>query len=121
MRKSLITLTAAAVVAGLASAPMAGAADDYFLKINGVSGDQVVGKVNDAIQVSSFDLGAENDTTIGSATSGAGAGKATFNELTVTKSVDATSPVLFQKLGQGQSLQGMELIARKTGPTSAGT
>jgi type VI secretion system secreted protein Hcp len=119
MRKSLIKVAAAATVvaAGLATAPMAGAADDYFLKINGVSGDQQVGKVNDAIAVKSFDMGVESTTTIGSVSAGAGAGKATFDKLTITKNVDATSPVLYQMLGKGQAIQGMELVARKTSAT----
>jgi type VI secretion system secreted protein Hcp len=118
MRKSLISFAAAAtVVAGLAAAPMAGAADDYFLKINGVSGDQTLGKVTDAISVDSFSLGVENSTTIGSMSAGAGAGKAQFDKLTITKSVDGTSPVLYSMLAKGQPIQGMELVARKAGAT----
>src|SRR5690348_4009899 len=70
MKKSLLAtlITTAAV---LAAAPMAGAADDYFLKINGISGDQAAGKLTDAIKVKSFDFGVENKMSIGSATGGA--------------------------------------------------
>jgi type VI secretion system secreted protein Hcp len=117
MRKSLLALiTASSIVAGLAAAPMAGAADDYFLKINGISGDQPAGKVKDAIKVDAFAWGAENRNTIGSLTGGAGAGKASFNNLQITKHVDATSPLLFQQLVSGKPINGMELIARKPGP-----
>jgi type VI secretion system secreted protein Hcp len=121
MNKHLIAGLVAAATA-LVAAPMAHA-DDYFLKINNttpgvapISGDQVVGKVNDAIQIKSFDLGTENKTTIGSTTGGAGTGKASFDELTITKDVDATSPLLYKQMAMGQNISSMELIARKTGP-----
>ena len=120
MNKHLIAGLVAAATA-LVAAPMAHA-DDYFLKINNttpgvapVAGDQVVGKVNDAIAIKSFSMGTENKTTIGSQTSGAGAGKATFDELTITKDVDATSPLLYKQMAMGQNIPSMELIARKAG------
>jgi type VI secretion system secreted protein Hcp len=120
MRKSLITFAAAAaVVAGLASAPMAGAADDYFLKVNGLGGEQTVGKITDAIAVDSFDWGAENDTSFGSESGGVALGKASFHELTITKDVDSTSPLLFQALSTGKPYSSMELVARKAGAAGA--
>ena len=42
------------------------------------------------------------------------AGKAQFNELTVTKPVDTTTPLLFQKLASGQVINTVEVLARKT-------
>jgi hypothetical protein len=38
-----------------------------------------------AFEIKDFSFGVENPTTIGSATSGAGAGKAKFNEFEITK------------------------------------
>jgi type VI secretion system secreted protein Hcp len=116
MRKSLLaTLIATAAV--LAVAPAAHA-DDYFLKIDGVTGEAVMGNVKDAIQINSFEFGVESTTTIGSMSGGAGAGKATFQALTITKPVDSTSPVLMQKIGQGSVIPGMELVVRKAGGTN---
>src|SRR5438552_1560754 len=46
--------------------------------------------------ISSFDNGILNATTIGSATGGAGAGKATFQDFHFTKHPDSASPALFK-------------------------
>ncbi len=122
MRKSLFTAVAtAAVAAGLMGAASAHAATDYFLVVtsnnpaNAINGDAIVGKTTNAIQIDSFDLSVENTTTIGSASGGAGVGKAKFDELTIKKPVDATSPMFFKLLASGQNIPGMELIARKSG------
>ena len=45
-----------------------------------------------AVAIRSFSLGAENPTSIGSVSGGAGAGRITFKEATIEKSVDLTSP-----------------------------
>jgi type VI secretion system (T6SS) effector Hcp len=68
-----------------------------------------------AIDVRSFSLGVENAVTIGTATGGAGTGKAQFNEVTIEKNVDATTPFFFQRLATGANLPAMELVARRTG------
>ena len=70
------------------------------------------------ISVGSFSWGTENKTTIGSASGGAAAGKATFKELTIEKTVDATSPLFFQRMASGQHFKSMELIVRKAGAPS---
>jgi type VI secretion system secreted protein Hcp len=121
MRNSrLITFaaTAAAIAATFVVAPMA-SASDYFLKIDGVNGETTTGNTPGAIAVSGFEWGAENKMTIGSASGGAGAGKATLNELTIEKPVDSTSPALFGMLGAGTKISGMELVARKPGPAGS--
>ena len=53
------------------------------------------------IQVLGFEFKASAPTSIGSASSGAGAGKATFNEFVLTKALDGTSPLLFKALFSG--------------------
>jgi type VI protein secretion system component Hcp len=85
MRNSrLITIaaTAASIAATFVLAPMA-SASDYFLKIDGVNGETTTGSTQGAIAVNGFEWGAENKLTIGSMSTGAGAGKATLNELTI--------------------------------------
>ena len=112
-RLALIALST--VAAAFAVAPAAHAADDYFMKLDGVTGETAVGKVTDAIAVESFEWDAENKTSIGSRSGGAGAGKASFNELKIQKNVDSTSPVLFERLGTGGLIKGMELVALRAG------
>ena len=52
---------------------------------------------NDWIEIKSFQLGSAGTTsTIGSATSGAGAGKIKFNEFHITKLIDTASPSFFK-------------------------
>ena len=89
MRKLIAALT---IAASFAAVPAAQAADDVFLRVDGIQGDAAVQNVPGYISVGSFNWGAENKMTIGSATGGAGAGKAAFKELTIEKAVDATSP-----------------------------
>jgi type VI secretion system secreted protein Hcp len=113
MLKTLIALSSAAAV--FAVAPAAQAADQYFMKLDGVTGESVVGRTTDAIAVSAFTWGAENVTTIGSKSGGAGTGKASFNQLEIDKNVDATSPVLFERLTTGGQIRGMELVALRAG------
>src|SRR5215207_9231737 len=113
MRKSRLTMiaTMASVAAAFAVAPTANAATDYFLEIDGVAGESV--SVKDTTDVQSFSLGATSNTTIGSATGGAGVGKVSFNSLKITKKIDVSSPALFQRLAAGQVIKSMELVARK--------
>ena len=68
-----------------------------------------------AIEIESFSFGAENTVTIGSATGGAGVGKARFQEFTVEKAVDSTTPRLLKSLAMGTHFATVELIARKPG------
>jgi type VI secretion system secreted protein Hcp len=125
LKTKLVTAALASVLAALAAVPSAQAATDYFMKVEPVSGDQSIkGETLDkdfagAIQISNFSWGAENAINIGSATTGAGAGKAQFNELTVEKPVDSTTPLFFQRLTTGRHLQSLEIITRKAGGAPA--
>lgn len=71
-----------------------------------------------AIELDSFSLGVENPTTIGSASSGAGAGKAKFQSFEVTKFVDKASPSLFTACASGAHFPQVDLYIRKAGATS---
>jgi type VI secretion system secreted protein Hcp len=70
-----------------------------------------------ALEIKEFSFGVENPTTIGSMSSGAGAGKAKFNEFNVKKGVDIASPVLFKACGLGCHFPTLQLIIRKAGGT----
>lgn len=67
-----------------------------------------------AIELNSFTFGVENAILIGAAT-GAGAGKATFKEFTVTKPVDSTSGTFFKFSTTGQHFLNVTLAMRKAG------
>jgi type VI secretion system secreted protein Hcp len=71
--------------------------------------------IKEAIVVDSFSWGAENPTTIGSATGGAGAGKIKFNELHIKKKVDRASPLLFKQMATGAHYKTAILTVRKAG------
>ena len=77
----------------------------------------------DAISLGeSWSFSLENKLDISSVTTGAGAGKAEFNEFTIKKQVDTASPVLFLACGCGANFDNVELVLRKsTGQTTANT
>src|SRR5438093_915744 len=54
-----------------------------------------------AFEIKDFSFSIENPSTIGSATSGAGAGKAKFNEVEITKTPDKASPTRWPACGRG--------------------
>lgn len=76
-------------------------------------------KKNKAFEIISFELGAENTINIGSASSGGGAGKATFKEFTVTKKTDAASVGLFHGLVTGKHYQDAVIELRRSGESTS--
>ena len=75
-----------------------------FLKIDGIAGEATAAGHAGEIMLQSFAWGSAAGTTTAGAASGAGAGKVSFQNATVTKSVDKASPLLFQALASGQRL-----------------
>jgi len=98
---------------------------DNFLKFYGKakaigSELEVIGETQDAnhkdaLEIKEFSFGVENPTTIGSMSSGAGAGKAKLNEFTLKKAVDNASPTLFAACTMGCHFPEMQLTVRKAG------
>jgi type VI secretion system secreted protein Hcp len=122
--KSILTVLATALALAFAAAPRsAHAAVDAFIYFEGVNGPVTVqGETKDnayagkkAFEIKDFSFGVENPTTIGSATQGAGAGKIKFNEFTITKHADASSPVLHGICTAGRHIPQAEIIVRKAG------
>jgi type VI secretion system secreted protein Hcp len=60
----------------------------------------------------SFDI--EQTLNIGAQSTGAGAGKVTFNPFSVTKKVDKLSPTLYRMACSGQPFQSANLLLRKS-------
>jgi type VI secretion system secreted protein Hcp len=71
------------------------------------------GTLSQPLALDSLALEVENTTTIGSATGGAGSGKVKFNPLTVTRKVDAASPLLFRLGTSGSQLKQVEFIVTR--------
>ena len=87
---------------------------DFFLKIDGVPGESTDDKHKGEIDVESWSWGETNSGSSGHG-GGGGAGKVTPQDLTVTKRVDKSSPVLFIACATGQHFKDALITARKAG------
>ena len=87
---------------------------DMFLKLEGVKGESQDSTHKHEIEIDSFSWGVTNIGTASSG-SGLGAGKAVFQDFTVTKSADSASPVLFEKCAVGEHIKSAILTIRKSG------
>jgi type VI secretion system secreted protein Hcp len=98
---------------GAAGQPFDGETQDGFFKT----------KKPVPFELSTWSFGASNKATIGSATSGAGSGKAEFEPFKVTKVIDTATPYLFQTCCAGAHFEELTLWVRKSGSsaTDAGT
>jgi type VI protein secretion system component Hcp len=65
------------------------------------------------VDISSFSLGAENTTTIGSQSGGAGAGKVKFQSFQVVKELDSLSPSLLLDLAAGHHYDTVLIVVRR--------
>ncbi len=96
-----------------------------MLEVRGESQDQYFlteAKPSPAFELKEWGFSVENKTTIGSATGGAGGGKAEFPAFTIKKLVDSASPNFFRNCVAGAHYKTVTLACRKAGgdPSSAG-
>src|SRR3954467_3628281 len=89
-------------------------ASDIFAKIGDIKGESLDSKHKDEIEVLSFSWGLTNGANIG-AGGGAGAGKATFQDLTIVHTIDKASPLLMKACATGQHLKEATVTHRKAG------
>jgi type VI secretion system secreted protein Hcp len=87
---------------GKATQPEGETTDDWFAK-------------HKAVQINTFGFGVSQAETSGSATGGASAGKAKFEEFTIEKDVDKASPPLFVACVVGAHYPSIMLVIRKAG------
>jgi type VI secretion system secreted protein Hcp len=80
-----------------------------------------VGSVPAAFEIKDFSFGVENPTTIGSMTSGAGAGKIKFNEFPIKKTSDQSSAAFFKNCCAGAHYKTVTVSIRTTGREAAGS
>lgn len=87
---------------------------DMFIKIDGIGGESEDHKYKGEIDILAWSWGASNSGTmhIGG---GGGAGKVNAQDLSFTKWVDKSSPVLMEKCFTGKHIAKANLIVRKAG------
>lgn len=87
---------------------------DMFLKIEGIKGEAQDDKHKGEIDVLSWSWGASQTGTTHTG-SGGGAGKVAVNDVTVTKYIDRSTPLLMQQCFTGKHIKLALLTVRKAG------
>lgn len=90
------------------------AAIDYFLKLDGISGESKDSKHKGEIDVLSFSFGETQSGSSGSG-GGGGAGKVQMSDFSFTARTTKASPQLFLSCAQGKHIKQAFLTARKAG------
>src|SRR5215813_5736581 len=89
-------------------------ASDIFAKLGDIKGESIDDKHKDEIEVLSFSWGVTNAGSMISG-GGGGAGKATFQDLTIVHHIDKASPSLMQACATGAHLKEATITHRKAG------
>jgi type VI secretion system secreted protein Hcp len=92
---------------------------DFFLKIGDIKGESQDDKHKGEVDLLSFNFGVQQSVSIGSASTGAGAGKSQFHEMHITKRVDSSSAKLFLACASGAHYTEATLTCRRAGGTQA--
>jgi type VI secretion system secreted protein Hcp len=87
---------------------------DFFLELEGIKGESQDKTHSGKIDVLAWSFGASNSgsTHIGG---GSGSGKANFQDISFTKYIDKSSPVLMLHCANGKHIPKAKLICRKAG------
>ena len=117
--RACIVAALAALTLLLAIPLSAHASQDIFVKLNNAPDLPLAGEVTDKAVLGAFNatelsFGIENPATLGAtAASGPGTGKAKFEELTIKKLVDASSPGLMLAVAKGAPIPNASIMIRK--------
>ena len=87
---------------------------DMFIKLDGIKGEAQDDKHKGEIDVLAWSWGMSQSGTTHMG-SGGGGGKANFQDISVTKWVDKSSPILMQYCATGKHIPKAQLIVRKAG------
>jgi type VI secretion system secreted protein Hcp len=87
---------------------------DYFLKLDGITGESQDDKHKNEIQIMSWSWGASQVSSVGG-TGGSGAGKADLSDFTIMKSLDKASVPFFKSICAGTHIKTGTLTAIKSG------
>src|SRR3954469_5475343 len=88
-------------------------AGDIFLKLTDIPGESTDAAHKDEIEIFSYSFGMSNAATVTGG--GAGTGKAVFQNISVTKRFDKSSPAMMLYCAQGKHIQEAVITLRKTG------
>jgi type VI secretion system secreted protein Hcp len=92
---------------------------DYFLKIEGVSGESLDAKHKGEIDVEAWSWGETNAVPLGAPGGGSGAGKVQMQDFNFTARTSKASPNLMLACASGKHLKSAVLTARKAGKPQA--
>jgi type VI secretion system secreted protein Hcp len=87
---------------------------DIFAKIGDIKGESIDAKHKDEIEVLSYSWGVANAES-NAPGGGAGAGKATFQDIHITHNIDRSSPTLFKTCATGAHLKDATITHRHPG------
>lgn len=86
---------------------------DYFLKVDGIEGESTHPNHGNEIEVLSWSWGVSNSGSF-SGGGGGGAGKASFSDISITKTLDKSSPKLFLATASGEHIKEVKLAGSTT-------
>ena len=89
---------------------------DMFLKIGDIKGESTDGVHKGEVEVLAWSWGVSQSGTMHVGTGG-GAGKANFQDVSITKYVDRASPALWKHVATGSHVPEAVLVVRKAGGT----
>ncbi len=87
---------------------------DIFLKLDGITGESKDDKHKGEIDIQSFSWGVANSGSM-SFGGGGGAGKASFQDINITKRADKSTPILMGSCAQGKHIAKGLITIRKAG------
>jgi type VI secretion system secreted protein Hcp len=87
---------------------------DMILELDNITGESKVENFTDKIDISSFSWGASNSGSAHMGGGASGGGKGNIHDMSLTKTVDNSSPMLFQLCYQGKHIPTGKLHVRKS-------
>jgi type VI secretion system Hcp family effector len=90
-----------------------------YLQLDGIPGECTEAVHGEWIELVSYNLGADNTSSVDSKSGGVGAGKASFKKLVIEKQSDKASPLLFLTCGSGGTIANATLDIVKSPATEA--
>ena len=89
---------------------------DMFLKLTNIEGEAKDKAHGKEIDILAWSWGVSNSGSV-HVGGGAGSGKANFQDVSITKYIDKSSPTLMDHVAKGTHIDEAKLIVRKTGGT----
>lgn len=91
-------------------------AADNFLKIDGIKGESTDDKHKDWMEILSFGWGVSQTASASTSSTGGGtSARADFQDLTITKTMDSASPLLFKACAKGDHIKEATLELCRSG------